>query len=182
MNYTSFQCKNCSLCKTQSPIKAKGNRADIVVVGMSAKVKKYKDEIPLDPRTRSGKVVDELELIAQKYDLSLYRTNLVKGAPLDDKMKLRYPNQIEIDACFIHLMNEINTLSPRIVFLLGGIVRKSVENKLDITIEQPHDNHFNVTVYNDIKIVALYHPSYLLRSQQRIQSFYRKFDNFLSSC
>lgn len=61
------------------------NNADIMIIGLSARIKKYEDEIPLDSRTRSGKIIDAFENIAQKHCMSVYRTNLVKCAPIDSE-------------------------------------------------------------------------------------------------
>ena len=74
---TILNCRKCSLCKTQLPFMDPNSEADIMLVGISAKIKKYKDEIPLDNRTRSGKLVEQMAVTAQRQGFKTYRTNLV---------------------------------------------------------------------------------------------------------
>lgn len=51
--------------------------------------------------------------------MSVYRTNLVKCAPIDSEKRLRYPNDKEINACFEKLTDEINNIAPKLIILLG---------------------------------------------------------------
>lgn len=181
MEYTEFKCCNCELCKIQNPMINHQENADIIIVGISSKIRKYENEIPLDSRTRSGKVVDDLEGIANKYKFLVYRTNLVKGAPLDSNGKLRYPNQKELDTCFKYLANEINSVKPKVIILLGDIVRQNVSKKLGVVLDKPTDNSIGMVEYKGMKIYTLYHPSYLLRSQERKNNCYSIIDQQLST-
>lgn len=124
-------CNKCSLCKNHPPLFDVKTNADIVVVGLSSKIRKYNDEIPLDSRTRSGRLIDEFESIAGKYNMSMYRTNIVKGAPIDYDNRLRYPNKEELNVCFGIFADEVMTIAPKIVILLGEIVRRTVEEKCE---------------------------------------------------
>ena len=99
--------------------------------------------------------------------MSLYRTNIVKGVPLDDHGKLRYPKKKEIERCFRNLMNEIEMISPKVLILLGDMVRNSVEDKWKIEIKKPTEEELPVLKYKDKYIISMYHPSYLLRSKKR---------------
>ena len=90
---TILNCRKCSLCKTQLPFMDPNSEADIMLVGISAKIKKYKDEIPLDNRTRSGKLVEQMAVTAQRQSFKIYRTNLVKCPPTGEDGKLRYPDE-----------------------------------------------------------------------------------------
>lgn len=169
------KCRECTLCDLQRPMTDYKTDADVIIVGMSAKIKKYEKEIPLDSRTRSGKVVDELENIIKSYNMSLYRTNVVKGIPLDDYGKLRYPKKKEIERCFGNLMNEIEMISPKVIILLGDMVRNSVEDKWKIEIKKPTEEKLPVLKYKDKYIISMYHPSYLLRSKKRKENNYKLF-------
>lgn len=181
MGYIKFECHNCELCSVQNPMINNQKMADIIVVGLSSKIRKYEDEIPLDSRTRSGKVIDCIEDIAKKYGLSLYRTNLVKGVPLDSNKKLRYPNKKELDSCFGYLFNEIRDIKPKVIILLGDIVRQNVSANLGIELSKPTDNSIGIVEYKSFKIIAIYHPSYLLRSKDRRKDCFFMIDNQFSA-
>lgn len=96
-------------------------------VGLSAKNDKSGNRLsPLDSNSNSGKVVDMIE--AQRENLSFYRTNLVKYAPLDERGKLRYPNPSEMAAAIPDLMREFREYQPKVIFLLGGRVGDFVQD------------------------------------------------------
>ena len=136
-------------------------------------------EIPLDSRTRSGKIIDAFENIAQKHCMSVYRTNLVKCAPIDSEKRLRYPNDKEINACFEKLTDEINNIDPKLIILLGNIVRESFQTNFNINICKPKENSLQVVKWNNINIISIYHPSYIKRSKNRELRYYRLFDELL---
>jgi len=165
------QCLECSLCDNPGPLMDTCRSADVMVVGLSAKVAKYENEIPLDGRTRSGRVIDELERIANEQGLTVYRTNIVKCAPLDAQKKLRYPQNAEMDACLGNFEEEIKMISPQVVILLGDIVRKTVMKKWRLDIPKPEDNQIHIITFDGKYIAAVYHPSYVLRSNERKQNY-----------
>lgn len=176
MNRRVIECNKCQECLNQKILLDFQNNADIMIIGLSARIKKYEDEIPLDSRTRSGKIIDAFENIAQKHCMSVYRTNLVKCAPIDSEKKLRYPNDKEINACFEKLTDEINNIAPKLIILLGNIVRESFQTNFNINICKPKENSLQVVKWNNINIISIYHPSYIKRSKNRELRYYRLFD------
>lgn len=144
MNRRVIECNKCQECLNQKILLDFQNNADIMIIGLSARIKKYEDEIPLDSRTRSGKIIDAFENIAQKHCMSVYRTNLVKCAPIDSEKRLRYPNDKEINACFEKLTDEINNIAPKLIILLGNIVRESFQTNFNINICKPKENSLQV--------------------------------------
>lgn len=119
------KCQKCGLCFNQKPLLEGKKECQIFWVGLSAKIIKNEDEIPLSPDTNTGMLIQKIEQMLGEVDT--YKTNLVKCVPLNEQNKLRYPNKKEIDSCFGNLKKEIKELSPRIVFLLGEKVYSSVE-------------------------------------------------------
>lgn len=128
-------------------------------VGLSAKMAKSQDEIPLSPDTNSGMLIQKIE--ENLGDVSTYKTNLVKCVPLDEHNKLRYPSKKEIDCCFPNLLAEIKTLSPKIVFLLGEKVSASVGNHLDIKFDKWEGFDYSYKEQEGIFYVPIHHPSYI---------------------
>lgn len=95
---------------------------------------RFGEELPLSSETNTGMLTQKIERMCK--DISTYETNLVKCLPLTEEQKIRYPNRQERDSCFEHLINEIQTMSPKIVFLLGEKVYSSVGKHLQISFEK----------------------------------------------
>lgn len=109
---------NCSSCSKGLLQKPK-ERAFVMFVGLSAKP----EANDLCPTTNTGKLISAIEeRIAGS--MGIYRTNAVKCAPLDSAGKLRYPTESELKACLPRLLAEIESVSPKVVVPLGGIVSR----------------------------------------------------------
>lgn len=128
-------------------------------VGLSAKKIVSDGEVPLSPETNTGMIIQKIEEKCK--EIIAYKTNLVKCLPLTEQQKLRYPNKKEIDSCFEHLLNEINIMSPKIVFLLGEKVYSSVGKKFEIEFEKWNDFNFNYKEFKGVYYVPVHHPSYI---------------------
>ncbi|MGL5870727.1 uracil-DNA glycosylase family protein [Clostridium chrysemydis] len=164
------QCKNCSLCINQEPLLDKESSCEVMWIGLSAKkVEDIECDIPLSKETNSGEVLYEIESMCK--DIGTYKTNLVKCLPLDENKKLRYPNRKEIDSCFENIINEINTLKPKLIFLLGTQVTTSIERNLKIKLIKD-DNNIKVGQYNETKVVSVYHPSYVCSYKRKYRGEY----------
>lgn len=157
------KCQKCELCKNQPPLMDTKTDCQIIWVGLSAKRKKTVNETPLSPETNTGKLIKQIEeaFLDLELELRTYKTNLVKCVPLNEQGKLRYPNQSEIKMCFEHLKNEIDTLSPKIVFLLGEKVYSSVGKKLKLSFEKWNGFDFFYKEKDGVYYVPIYHPSYI---------------------
>lgn len=154
-----LNCKKCSLYQNQLPLLDFQRNSKIFWVGLSAKLSKFDDEIPLSYNTNTGKLIKKIE--DSLHDIPTYKTNIVKCVPLNNKNKLRYPNKVEIDTCFSNLLTEINELSPTIVFLLGEKVYSSVERHFNIKFKKWTDFDYVYTLYNGIYYIPIHHPSYI---------------------
>ncbi len=165
-------CQKCLLYKNQKPLIDKIVPADIMIVGLSAKIKKYEKEIPLDGRTRSGKIIDEFQKIAHRYNFSVYRTNIVKCVPLNEQKRIIYPNELELQSCFKNFVAEVKLVDPTIIILLGNIVRETVSQQLKIILDNPTENNLPMTRIKNRFIISSYHPAFLLRSKRRREMCY----------
>lgn len=172
-------CQKCSLFKYQSPFFDNPSEADIIIVGLSAKKKRFSTEIPLDDSTRSGHLINAMEIIANKYKHKIYRTNLVKCVPLDEKEHLRYPTSYEMDSCFANYLIEQTALCPHIVILLGSMVQHQFEKEMSFHIGNGRNCSFPYVVIGNCHYVASYHPSYIMRSKNRTEAYLQNFEEFL---
>lgn len=131
----------------------------VLWVGLSAKKATCDDETPLSKSTNSGAIIHRIE---ESLDgVSTYKTNLVKCLPLDDRQKLRYPNRQEIDDCFCNLEEEISTLAPKIVFLLGEKVYSSVGKRYRLSFNRINGFNYQYVKRDGVYYVPVHHPSYI---------------------
>lgn len=152
-------CAKCALCSNQKPLLDEEHNCKVFWVGLSAKKTKYDNERPLSSTTNSGKIIAQVE--ERCAGIPMYKTNIVKCLPLDDRCKLRYPSKSEIDLCIINLDSEISALSPSIVFLLGGKVTEAVGRYFRIEFESWKDFNYKPKQCNGIYFVSIQHPSYI---------------------
>ncbi len=125
------------------------SKIDVMWVGLSAKNDKAGNRLaPLDSSSNSGKVINMIE--TRHKQLNFYRTNLVKYAPLDNCGKLRYPSFAEMETAMPDLICEFEKYQPKIVFLLGERVGRSVQRYLS-------QNCISMQATFD----TIYHPSYV---------------------
>ena len=142
------KCNRCSISCNQKPLIDILRKADIMFVGISAKMKETEDEMPLSENTNSGKLIKMIEerLVEKNYNISCYRSNMVKCVPLNEKGKIRYPNSLEIENCIDNLVYELSIVKPKVVVVLGRLVEKYLRKKI------------MELGYNTI---IIYHPSYI---------------------
>lgn len=164
------KCNKCELCKHQLPLIDDVKACRVFWVGLSAKITTREDERPLSPTTNSGSLICGVE--EKCTGVSMYRTNLVKCAPLDDEGKLRYPNKREIDLCLPHLGFEINQLSPQIVFLLGSKVIDAISRHYSIDFEKWDAFDYTFQKLNKMYFVPVHHPSYIFVYKRKMVDEY----------
>ena len=116
--------------------------------------------MPLSTNTNSGKLINSIEFFIP--NVSFYKTNIVKCLPLEGE-RIRYPSKKEMETCFFHLENEIDSLNPRLVFLLGKQVSEFVLNKFGIKEFTLNDNfEYQSFEIGNISFVPIHHPSFIL--------------------
>ena len=181
------RCKACGLYLNQQPIFDNKKRSSIFWVGLSAVQFATEDiMLPLSPNTRSGALIQQIENPFNS-KIAFYKTNLVKCVPLKND-KIRYPLEHEMNKCYPNLLDEIQELTPSIIFLLGKQVASFVlkkETDCDFTLDD--DFNYQSIEANGISYVPVHHPSYILVYKRKyvdkyisgIQSFF--FDS-LSNC
>lgn len=163
-------CENCKLFHNQKPLLDIGKKSEVFWVGLSAKKVLSNEEIPLSPKTNTGKLISDIENKCSGF--SAYRTNVVKCAPLDDTHKLRYPTTKEINSCIGHLESELNELLPRIVFLLGKKVTTSVSKVYRLNFAPWDDFAYKYLQFKGIFFIPVHHPSYIHVYQRKRKDAY----------
>jgi DNA polymerase len=155
------QIKNCKKCRLRE-------ERDKYVIGegsLDAKIM-FVGEGPGRDENRAGRPFvgragQLLDKILNSVDISreeVYITNVVKCWPPNN----RNPRQDEIKACFPYLTSQISLINPKIIVTLGNFATKLLLNEQSKGITALRGNVFDWV--GGIKIVPMFHPSYLLRN------------------
>jgi len=155
------QIKNCKKCRLRE-------QRDKYVIGegsLDAKIM-FVGEGPGRDENRVGRPFvgragQLLDKILNSVDISredIYITNVVKCWPPNN----RNPRQDEIKACFPYLTSQISLINPKIIVTLGNFATKLLLNEQNKGITALRGKVFDWV--GGIKIVPMFHPSYLLRN------------------
>lgn len=136
-----------------------------------------------------GKSGKELDRWIEFLDIDNYFiTNVVRHRPTtNDGKKDRPPVESEAKECMPYLMKEIREEQPDFIIALGQTPIEEVFN-LSFTVGGVIDHLLNKEYYyftdNTTRLLALYHPSYVLREKNlppnQRQRFTMKFMNMLT--
>jgi DNA polymerase len=170
-------CNFCNLHEGRiNPVFAKGDpNSKIMICGMVPAHDENAVGIPFVGR--AGKLLDEiLEDVEWSLD-EVYITNIVKcflpaGIPLEQEW---------VDSCLPYLITQIGNIRPKVIITLG---RDAACGLLGISTKVPMGKirKENIHDYGDIKVIATYHPSYLIRGGGRSHRSYRDvIEDFLSA-
>lgn len=168
----------CRTCRKRITLNKDPDKALVMFVGLSSKP----GAEPLCSSTNSGKLISEIEQLVSKV-FSVYKTNLVKCAPLDTNGKLRYPTSEEMKSCLPHLLAEINHYQPKVIIPLGGQVAKFMLGEL---MSNPrfsgfsNDFCYETIHFNGHVILPIHHPSYVwIYRRKRIAQYIGSVSNLL---
>ena len=172
-------CTSCALCTNQKPLLDEVRNCKVFWVGLSAKKSTHDNERPLSSTTNSGKIIAQVE--ERCTGIPMYKTNIVKCLPLDNRYKLRYPSKSEIEVCISNLDSEISALSPSIVFLLGSKVTEAVGRYFQIEFESWIDFYYKPKLYKGIYFVSIQHPSYIhVYKRKRLNDYIYALERIIS--
>lgn len=165
-------CRKCDLYKNQRPILDESfKETDVMFLGISAvKIKNENMGYPLAKDTRTGKIVEEIEKLAEK---EVWKSNLVKCLPLDKNYKIRAPKKLEMEACYENYVYEIKIRNPKLVVLLGKDVSNFILKKETVLPKLDENFEYEYIQKDGIKYLAVHHPSYILKMKIDIRERYK---------
>jgi uracil-DNA glycosylase family protein len=111
----------------------------------------------------AGQLLDDALRQARLSRGDIYLTNAVKHFKWEPKGKRRLhktPGQREINACAYWLDGELAEVKPRVIVVLGASALKAVLHTAKASLTDSLGKPFR---YDGRWIVAIYHPSYVLR-------------------
>ncbi len=152
-------CKRCELYKTRTNIVfGVGNPCtDIMFVGEAPG---EEEDLKGEPFVgRAGRLLDRmLEAIGMSRKTNVYIANVLKSRPPENKI-INYMSSIDI--CLPFLLRQIEIINPKLIVCLGTIAAHAL-----LKIKEPITKiRGRFYMYDkSIKLIATYHPSYLLRN------------------
>lgn len=165
LNKLKEKLKTCEACALHigrnNIVFSDGNKdAKIMLIGEAPGADE--DKIGLPFVGRAGKLLDEFLKeagIERKNDI--YIANTVKCRPPEN----RKPKQEEKIACQGNLKMQIDVVKPKVIILCGATAMESFIEDKKLTITKARGKIFE---YEDgIKLVPVFHPSYLLRQHSK---------------
>ncbi len=169
MDNLKEQLKNCTKCplhltRNNVVISDGSINADIMLIGEAPGADEDKTGIPFVGR--AGKLLNEFLAkagIDRKTDL--YIANTVKCRPPGN----RKPTKEEKIACGDNLKKQINMVKPKVIILCGATAMESFIFDKKLTISKARGRVFNYDEDKNIKLVPIFHPSYLLRQHSNAE-------------
>lgn len=165
LEQTCLQCRNCRLSETRhNVVFGVGSRtAEVMFVGEGpGEQEDLKGEPFVGP---AGKLLDQMLCILDLDRTNCYIANIVKCRP----PRNRDPLPQEQEACIGYLREQFRLVQPKIIVCLGRIAaKKLIDESFRITVE-----HGNWVQRNGIWMMATYHPSALLRDENKRPEAFR---------
>lgn len=156
------QCLNCTRCglgnTRRNVVFGVGNKdADVLLIGEGPGEQEDRQGEPFVGA--AGHLLDDMLSIIDLDRTNVYIANIVKCRPPGN----RDPEEQEQDACISHLRRQVSLIKPKIVICLGRIAAKRImEPSFRIT-----KSHGKWIERNGLWLIALYHPSALLRDPSK---------------
>ncbi len=169
MDNLKEQLKNCTKCplhltRNNVVISDGSINADIMLIGEAPGADEDKTGIPFVGR--AGKLLNEfLAKAGIKRENDLYIANTVKCRPPGN----RKPTKEEKIACGDNLKKQINMVKPKVIILCGATAMESFSFDKKLTISKARGQVFDYDEDKNIKLVPIFHPSYLLRQHSNAE-------------
>jgi DNA polymerase len=165
-------CKRCKLHRTRRTIVfGEGNpKATLMIIGEGPG---YDEDVQGRPFV--GKAGQLLTKIIQSIHLQredVYITNIVKCRPPQN----RNPEPEEIGSCNPFLLQQINSIQPKIICTLGTFATHTLLNT-SAKITELRGKSYDL---RGIKVFPTYHPAYLLRNPDRKREVWEDMKQILS--
>jgi len=150
------ECTRCRLHKQRNKIVfGAGNpRAELVFVGEGPGHDEDMQGLPFVGR--AGKLLTQMIEAMGLQREDVYICNVVKCRPPEN----RRPEEDEVATCSPYLYRQLDVISPKAIVCLGGVAAQTLLKTKD-PISRFRGNWFD---YRNTKLMATYHPAYLLRN------------------
>jgi len=157
------KCTKCDLSKTRTKVVFGHGPVpcDLMLIGEGPGEKEDLSGLPFVGR--AGQLLTQiLASINIDREKDIFITNIVKCRPPEN----RAPQAEETGACYPYLEAQIKLIKPKIILLAGAPATKVVL-KNDEPITKIRGQWFKLPSNDDISVMPIFHPSYLLRNQSK---------------
>lgn len=155
------QCQKCDLCKTRTKTVPGIGPASVRLVFIGEAPGGDEDATGIPFVGRAGQHLDKILAAAGFRREEVFICNILKCRPPEN----RDPTLSEMICCTPYLQRQLRLLNPSLIACLGNVAVKFVIGPESPDITRIHGQWFN-SIF-DIPTMAMYHPSFLLRSQAR---------------
>ena len=154
-------CEKCDLCKTRTKtVPGVGNpQARLVFIGEAPGAEEDASGVPFVGK--AGQHLDKIITAAGFKRDQVFICNILKCRPPGN----RDPQMPEMLACTPYLQRQLRLLNPSLIACLGNVAVKFVIGPDTPGITRVHGQWF--TSIFGVPTMAMYHPSYLIRSESR---------------
>lgn len=155
------KCKKCRLFATRTNVVFGEGRldADLMFIGEAPGEEEDKEGRPFVGK--AGKLLTQLMEEVGIKRKQCYICNVLKCRPPNN----RDPERDEIEQCKIYLFKQIEFVKPKVIVTLG----RHAYNTIFDTDERVTKIRGKIKEFMGIKIVPTYHPSFLLRNENKIK-------------
>jgi uracil-DNA glycosylase len=151
-----ISCTKCNLSKTRTnAVPGKGNqRAEVVFIGEAPG---RNEDLKGEPFVGSaGKILSEALTLSGLSRDDVYITNIVKCRPPNNRIPLR----MEKECCSQYLLEELDTINPKIICILGNTAYDSLLGGNSITknrgrLVEKNGKRYFLTIH---PAAAIYNP------------------------
>ncbi len=148
------QCAHLAQSRTQTVFGVGNANARLCFVGEAPGVEEDKQGIPFVGR--AGQLLDNILSACNLTREDIYILNTIKCRPPNN----RNPSEEEIGNCWGYALRQIDILQPEFICCLGTVAAQTVlqtKESIGKLRGRFHD-------FGGIKVIATYHPAYLLRN------------------
>ena len=160
-----FECQKCDLCKTRTNIVFSDGIPNEKLMLIGEAPGYWEDQKGIPFVGRAGQLLDKIfECVGMSRKKDVYICNTVKCRPPEN----RNPLPDEKAACREFLDAQIKILNPKIILLCGGVAVNSILGDVG-GITRVRGKWFDGSEYGfeNVKIMPIFHPAYLLRNDSR---------------
>ncbi|HMK45561.1 MAG TPA: uracil-DNA glycosylase [Methanocella sp.] len=146
-----LRCPRCDLASTRKNVVVGSGPIDAKIMLIGEAPGKDEDTQGMPFVGAAGRVLNStLKGAGISRDVA-YITNIVKCRPPEN----RVPRKDEINACSVYLRKQLETVTPKLVILMGKTSAKSFL-KRDVNMTDEHGKPFK---HGDLTVMITYHPA-----------------------
>jgi uracil-DNA glycosylase family 4 len=159
----------CTLCKLSNTRKnivfGEGDiKSDLFFVGEAPGA--MEDDMGRPFVGKAGELLTKIiENVLLRNRSSVYIANIIKCRPPNN----RVPSADEADSCKSYILKQLDIVRPKVIVALGATSFKYLTNDHNTSISKARGE---VIEYGRSKLVATFHPSYLLRNPSAKRDVY----------